>query len=1086
MLNAFVIIIITDPRGVQTVTRAWQAGGADVTETASAVVTNRVTRYFGGAVMEEKYWDGRWTRETRSSDLDTAGCRVETVIAESSDYSAFTNSITVYDFLGRAVSVTTPLGITSNFYSGASDRLVRVSRTGQPDTLYEYETGSAGVPARTVLDVDGDGQVSYSGPDRISATDTRYEEDASNVWWRVTSQSESVGGLTNSAAVVKEQVTGLSPALQSCVVTVDAAGVVTTENVSFDPLTHVTTLTKINSLRAAPNIQLSKYGRTLETRLSNGQSEIAYDGLSRVAAQVDSTTGGFTNSVLTVVYDALGLAVSNRAAYGPDVAVSVTGYDDQGRAVSKTDALSNTVETTYDSTGNVTAEWGATYPVAYAYDTSGRTVAMRTFRVASAGIPTDEGGDLTRWLYDNATGLLTNKVYADTSRVRYAYTPSGRLATRIWARGLTTTYSYDTLGQLVNVDYPETQYDVFHAYDVFGYATASSNSFAQYTFLNKLSGTATNETAVIGTNVFVLNRSLDGHNRGESTHLTIGDGKLGETRFALDAEGRVSLVTVTNATDVGSQTFYGYDAGYSSGWETPLGNGGTFRRIVLRDPFRSGLVACVSNTVDGATVSAFGYGHDLMGKRSWQEDCDGYATATNAFLYSAPGEVTNAVLGAYACAYDFDNIGNRVWTVEGAVTNTYTANQLNQYDAFTYDADGNMLSSGNLSYLWDAENRLRMAAPVSSTNGTERVLSRYDHRNRRVLKRVEILTGAEYVPPPSPPGNPGEWVEVRSTAFVWDNDRIAAEVISYTNGVVTTNAYFWGVDMSGTVDGAAGVGGLIRASLNGFDVLYCYDAHGNVTELIDAYSGAVVAKYRYGVFGETVRAEGPLAAANPWRFATRYHDDETGLVMFPRRPYSPELGRFLLRDPIEEDGGLNLYGIGENDLINAIDCRGESKLEFDAGKISYVDKVIMTLGGYAYGLTEIVKGKPPFPSHCACDRKTKRWRVNLTLVMQLKTTIVGKKARNEKGIPRSPAGIAKTENHEALHRKHMKAIYDALISGYQLDKTWPSFGSCQIELERTKIRMETLFHIRYEADANHVGPAWKKFFDENGGPGSIW
>jgi len=167
--------------------------------------------------------------------LDAAGCRVETVIAEASDMpGSVVASETVYDFLGRAVSVTTPLGITSNFYSGASDRLVRVSRTGQPDTLYEYETGSAGVPARTVLDVDGDGQVSYSGPDRITATDTRYEEDASNVWWRVTSQSESVGIVTHSAAVVKEQVTGLSPALLSRTVTVSPDGTSTTLARAFE------------------------------------------------------------------------------------------------------------------------------------------------------------------------------------------------------------------------------------------------------------------------------------------------------------------------------------------------------------------------------------------------------------------------------------------------------------------------------------------------------------------------------------------------------------------------------------------------------------------------------------------------------------------------------------------------------------------------------------------------------------------------------------------------------------------------------------------------------------------------------------
>jgi len=34
------------------------------------------------------------------------------------------------------------------------------------------------------------------------------------------------------------------------------------------------------------------------------------------------------------------------------------------------------------------------------------------------------------------------------------------------------------------------------------------------------------------------------------------------------------------------------------------------------------------------------------------------------------------------------------------------------------------------------------------------------------------------------------------------------------------------------------------------------------------------------------------------------------------RYYSPSLGRFINRDPIEEAGGLNLYGFCGNDGVN--------------------------------------------------------------------------------------------------------------------------------------------------------------------------
>jgi RHS repeat-associated protein len=71
-------------------------------------------------------------------------------------------------------------------------------------------------------------------------------------------------------------------------------------------------------------------------------------------------------------------------------------------------------------------------------------------------------------------------------------------------------------------------------------------------------------------------------------------------------------------------------------------------------------------------------------------------------------------------------------------------------------------------------------------------------------------------------------------------------------------------------------------------------------------------------FGQVVYKTGPFADTNPWQFSTKYCDTETrpspsgtGLLYFGHRYYSPELGRWLSRDPIGEDGGLLLRsGIG--------------------------------------------------------------------------------------------------------------------------------------------------------------------------------
>ncbi len=61
---------------------------------------------------------------------------------------------------------------------------------------------------------------------------------------------------------------------------------------------------------------------------------------------------------------------------------------------------------------------------------------------------------------------------------------------------------------------------------------------------------------------------------------------------------------------------------------------------------------------------------------------------------------------------------------------------------------------------------------------------------------------------------------------------------------------------------------------------------------------------------------------NPFRFSTKYCDDESGYLNYGFRFYSPETGRWLNRDPIGEEGGLNLYGFVGNDGMNGWDFLG--------------------------------------------------------------------------------------------------------------------------------------------------------------------
>ena len=94
---------------------------------------------------------------------------------------------------------------------------------------------------------------------------------------------------------------------------------------------------------------------------------------------------------------------------------------------------------------------------------------------------------------------------------------------------------------------------------------------------------------------------------------------------------------------------------------------------------------------------------------------------------------------------------------------------------------------------------------------------------------------------------------------------------------------------------------------------FCYDGNGSVAALLGATDGSESARYEYGPFAEPIRMTGPMAKLNSIRFSTQYADDVTGDLKYLFRDYDAESGRWPNRDPIEEQGGRNLYGFVHND-----------------------------------------------------------------------------------------------------------------------------------------------------------------------------
>ena len=193
-------------------------------------------------------------------------------------------------------------------------------------------------------------------------------------------------------------------------------------------------------------------------------------------------------------------------------------------------------------------------------------------------------------------------------------------------------------------------------------------------------------------------------------------------------------------------------------------------------------------------------------------------------------------------------------------------------------------------------------------------------RHRRMSKAVQRLS-VSYPPPPSPPVETREWNTVETRTFVWDGNNLVLEKIACADGTAHICEYFWGMDKSGTEQGAGGVEGLLAVSMDGVFYIPCYDHNGNIVRYVSE-TGGIAAQYVYDPYGNVVESCGSLADAFSFGFSTKCHDRETGVVGYQRRFYRPDLGRWLNRDPIEEDGGENLYVFCKNTPISKVDPLG--------------------------------------------------------------------------------------------------------------------------------------------------------------------
>jgi RHS repeat-associated protein len=240
---------------------------------------------------------------------------------------------------------------------------------------------------------------------------------------------------------------------------------------------------------------------------------------------------------------------------------------------------------------------------------------------------------------------------------------------------------------------------------------------------------------------------------------------------------------------------------------------------------------------------------------------------------------------------------------------------------FTYDANGNTLSDGLRTMTWDAKNRLKTVTKAGTTWKWD-----YDHADRRVREYTD---------------------DVLTKVFVWSGTELVQE--RDANNAITRTHYHGGFS-----DGPAPATGTKYQTLT--------DHLGNIREVLTA-SGTLAARYDYTPYQGPEKI-GTSTVEPTFLTIGRYqHHPATGLELALYRAYDPGLGRWLSRDPIAEDGGINLYGYVLNNSVNLWDPLGLCDTEtafrraaFEAGMTALGAGIGSFFGGGGGGLLGLAGG----------------------------------------------------------------------------------------------------------------------------------
>ncbi len=650
------------------------------------------------------------------------------------------------------------------------------------------------------------------------------------------------------------------------------------------------------------------------TRDGFGNVTQTVEGFGTSEARTTSATYDDRNRVLTATdgagvtainrYDAAGNPVETEDAAGR---ITIRTFDERERLLEEIEPAFGSVAQSYDLNGNlekITDALGNS--VVFEFDAVNRPTRTVDPLLNERLFEYDSGDNIKEVTdsLNNSTAIVFDLLGREIRRTNslseewaFEYDSRDNLIRTVDARGQQIVREYDALSRLetiVTIDAGSNVEDeVEFTYDAVGNRKTATDSDSALDFsfdgLNRLSSTSTRDAqSYPGARqpAVTLRNSFDAV--GNRLLLTHGPEELvvdGEWQFAYDAAGRLSEL-VHPAGDPLNPLLLNYDlAGRLDRINYP--NSAT-TDLTYDSEGRS---ESIVHTHSSFELARFEYDYSEDGLVQSVAESSG----VRQLAYDDSQQVTTAGLTSSPESYSYDGEGNRT-TSHLSLAHVYdSANRLVEDDAncYAYDANGNLSTQtekiGGLcngpatTYSWDVRNRLVQIEFPDTTVATYR----YDALGRRIEKE---FGGAV-------------------TRYVYDEENILLEFDS-SQALVARFGHGDRVDQP------------LLQERNGQLFSYHADNLGSIRLLTDS-AGLVVNGYDYDGFGnlEPTTVE---SVVNPYTYASRELDGESGLYFYRARYLDASIGRFLSQDPAGFLGGnTNLYLYVNNNPLNFVDPLGQ-------------------------------------------------------------------------------------------------------------------------------------------------------------------